>query len=61
MLTDRAIRRGVFRSVADLERAITAYIDATNAAPKPFRWTKTTDDIFALIQRFCLRSLPTNA
>ena len=61
MLTDRAIRRGVFRSVADLERAITAYIDATNAAPKPFRWTKTADDILASIQRFCLRSLPTNA
>ena len=61
LLTDRAIRRGVFRSVADLERAITAYIDATNAAPKPFRWTKTADDILASIQRFCLRSLPTNA
>jgi len=43
------------------DRAITAYIDATNAAPKPFRWTKTADDILASIQRFCLRSLPTNA
>ncbi len=47
LLTDRAIRRGVFRSVADLERAITAYIDATNADPKPFRWTKSADDILA--------------
>lgn len=35
LLTDRAIRRGVFRSVADLEAAITAYIRATNAAPQP--------------------------
>ena len=57
LLTDRAVRRGVFRSVADLEAAITAYIDATNADPKPFRWTKCADDILASIQRFCLRSL----
>lgn len=57
LLTDRAIRRGVFRSVAELERAIKAYIDATNADPKPFRWTKSADDILASIQRFCLRSL----
>lgn len=55
------IRRGVFRSVADLERAITAYINTTNADPKPFRWTKSADDILASIQRFCLRSLATNA
>ena len=47
LLTDRAIRRGVFRSVADLETAITAYIEATNADPKPFRWTKSADDILA--------------
>jgi DDE superfamily endonuclease len=58
LLTDRAIRRGVFRSVADLEAAITAYIDATNANPKPFRWIKSADDILASIQRFCLRTLP---
>jgi transposase len=61
LLTDRAIRRGVFRSVADLEAAITAYIHATNAAPKPFRWTKSADDILASIQRFCLRSLAAHA
>lgn len=61
LLTERAIRRGVFRSVADLERAITAYIAATNADPKPFRWTKSADDILASIQRFCLRSLSAHA
>ena len=60
-LTDRAIRRGVFRSVAELEVAIKAYIDATNADPKPFRWTKTADDILASIQRFCLRTLAVHA
>src|SRR5262245_40570664 len=61
LLTDRALRRGVFRSVAELEAAIKAYIDATNADPKPFRWTKTADDILASIQRFCLRTLAANA
>jgi transposase len=38
LLTERALKRGVFRSVADLEKAIKAYIEATNAHPKPFRW-----------------------
>jgi len=61
LLTDRALRRGVFRSVAELEKAIEDYIAATNADPKPFRWTKTADDILASIQRFCLRTLNDNA
>ena len=54
-------RRGVFRSVADLEKAIQAYIAATNADPKPFRWTKTADAILASIHRFCLRALGAKA
>jgi hypothetical protein len=29
--------------------------------PKPFRWTKTADDILASIQRFCLRTLGSKA
>ena len=60
-MTERALRRGVFRSVAELERAIKAYIAATNADPKPFRWTKTADDILASIQRFCLRTRAADA
>jgi transposase len=61
LLTERALKRGVFRSVADLEQAIKTYIEATNAEPKPFRWTKTADDILASIKRFCLRTLAANA
>ena len=57
LLTDRAVRRGSFQSVAELEAAIDAYIDASNADPKPFVWTKSADDILASIQRFCLRTL----
>lgn len=58
LLTARALRRGVDRSTAELEAAIHHYIAVTNAAPKPFRWTKTADDILAAIQRFCLRTAP---
>lgn len=59
LLTDKQIRRGVHRSTRELERAIDDYIAATNEAPKPFRWTKTADDILASIKRFCLRTLDT--
>jgi transposase len=58
-LTERQIRRGVHRSTQDLEAAIEAYIDAVNADPKPFRWTKSADDILAAVQRFCLRTIDT--
>lgn len=47
--------------MAELEAAITAYIDANNRNPKPFRWTKAADDILASIQRFCLRTLGSKA
>ena len=56
LLTQRQLRRGVHRSVGQLKDAIQAYIDANNAEPKPFRWTKTADDILASIERFCLRN-----
>lgn len=58
-LTARQIRRGVHHSTEDLEAAIRAYIDTVNADPKPFRWTKSADDILATIQRFCLRTIDT--
>ncbi len=35
-ITEKRIRRGVFRSVPELESAIQAYIENPNAAPKPF-------------------------
>jgi hypothetical protein len=57
LLTDRQLRRGTHRSTAELETAIRAFIDTNNADPKPFRWTKSADDILASIQRFCTRTL----
>ena len=60
-LTEKQIRRGVHRSTAELERAITDYIETVNEDPKPFRWHKSADDILASIKRFCLRTLETAA
>jgi transposase len=61
LLTDRQIRRGVHRSVAALKAAITAFLDQHNANPKPFRWTKSADDILASIERFCVYNAPAKA
>ncbi len=48
--TDR-IRRGVFKSVPELEHAITDYIEHNNANPKPFVWTKSANDIILKVNR----------
>ena len=56
-LTNKQVRRGVHRSVAELEAAIRAFIDAHNAAPKPFVWTKTADQILRSIARFAQRTV----
>jgi hypothetical protein len=57
LLTEKQLRRGVHRSTGELERAILEYIDAVNADPRPFRWTKSAEDILATIKRFCLTTL----
>ena len=55
LLTEKQLRRGVHRSTQELEQAIRHYIDTVNATPRPFRWTKSADDIPAAVKRFCLR------
>ena len=57
LLTEKQLRRGVHRSTKDLEAAILSYIDTVNADPKPFRWTKSADNILATIKRFCITNL----
>lgn len=42
-ITNKRIRRGVFRSVKELESAIREYIAVHNEDPKPFVWTRTAD------------------
>jgi transposase len=61
LLTERQIRRGVHRSIDALHRAIDDFIAGHNADPKPFRWTKSADDILASIERFCLYNAPAEA
>ncbi len=51
LITQDSIRRGVFRSVADLEAAIENYLEHHNAAPKPFIWTAKTADILEKVAR----------
>jgi hypothetical protein len=58
-LTTKQIRRGAHRSVSELERAISEFLDAHNAHPKPFTWTKSADQILASITRFAQRTADT--
>jgi transposase len=51
LVTEDAIRRGVFRSVADLQAAIEAYLEHHNADPKPFIWTAPAADILEKVAR----------
>ena len=44
-------RRGVFRSVADLEDAINHFVAEINADPKPFVWTARPNRILAAVKR----------
>jgi len=50
-LTDKAIRRGVFRSVPDLIAAIESYLQANNDNPEPFVWTATAEQILEKVRR----------
>jgi transposase len=60
LLTLRQIRRGVFPTVEALEAAIRRYIEATNADPRPFVWTRRTDDILDSVRRFYQRTIEVN-
>jgi transposase len=57
LLTAQRLKRGVHRAVEELEAAVLAYIERHNAEPRPFRWTKSADQILASIGRFCERTL----
>lgn len=61
LLTDKKIRRGIYRSVNALRADIASFISRHNADPKPFTWTKSADDILASIERFCCYNTPAKA
>ena len=52
-ITDQQIRRGVFRSVAELVEVIYRYLEEHNKSPKPFIWTASAKDILAKVTRGC--------
>jgi transposase len=57
LLTEKQIRRGIHRSTKALEADIRAFIEIHNENPRPFRWTKSANDILDAVKRFCLRTL----
>tara|TARA_Y100001951_G_scaffold104868_1_gene118345 strand:- start:2576 stop:2944 length:369 start_codon:yes stop_codon:yes gene_type:complete len=50
-ITSRRIRRGSYSSVDDLEAAIYDYLAHHNEKPRPFKWTKTAEDILTRERR----------
>lgn len=58
LITERKIRRGIHRSVVALRADIVSFIERHNDDPKPFRWTKSADDILRSIERFCAYNQP---
>jgi hypothetical protein len=50
-ITRNRIRRGAFKSVAELETAIMKYLENHNADPKPFIWTKSAGEILEKVAR----------
>lgn len=56
LLTEEALKRGSHTSIPQLRDAILAYVDAHNEDAKPFKWTKTADEILDKVRRFGLRT-----
>jgi putative transposase len=53
IITQKAIRRGTFRSVRDLVENIDRFVTQYNAHCRPFMWTATADSILLKITRLC--------
>jgi transposase len=56
LLTEKALKRGSHTSIPQLRDAILAYVDVHNENRKPFKWTKTADEILDKMRRFGLRT-----
>jgi transposase len=57
-ITERRIRRGAFRSVAELEAAIESYLRTHNHQPRPFVWTKSAELILNKVRKLAERLVP---
>jgi hypothetical protein len=56
-MTRQRIRRGVFRSIADLQTTINRYLREHNDDLKPLVWTKPAKIILAKIERLPVASV----
>jgi hypothetical protein len=54
-LTRRRLKRGVFRSLVDLQVAINRFLAETNSTPKPFVWTDPKRVLAAVAVGSCIR------
>ena len=52
LLTEQLIRRGVHKSVVDLEHDVREWINNWNQDPRPFHWTKTAEDILQSLSKY---------
>ena len=50
-LTRRRLKRGVFRSIVQLQAAIQRFLTEANESSRPFRWTKGPNKIIAAVRR----------
>ncbi len=50
-ITVDRLRRSVFHSVAELQKAIEGYVNSYNKKPKPFVWTARSSDILQKVIR----------
>jgi putative transposase len=55
IITQRAIRRGSFRSVKELVQKIEHFVQHYNRTSRPFGWTATADSILGKVARLCSR------
>ena len=55
LITQKAIRRGTFKSVKDLITKIDQFVQHYNTHSHPFNWTATADSILQKIERLCQR------
>lgn len=56
LLTGHALQRGSHTSIPQLRKAIAEYVEAHNETGKPFKWTKTADEILEKMRRFGMRT-----
>lgn len=51
-ITRKRIRRGTFRSVRDLTKAIQHYIQCYNRNPRPFQWVASANKIIRKVNKY---------